>query len=106
MDKSFLKYAPTFMYQLWNLNVLSEQFIMDFAEKKIKLDKDSGLREKKLEKKFLEAIVPFIEWLGTTKEEEDEFEEVDDKEEEAASPEAKQADDESKEAIANLEAEK
>ena len=76
---------------------------MDFAEKKIKLDKDSGLREKKMEKKFLEAIVPFIEWLAITKEEEDEFEEVDDKEEEVASPEA---DNESKEAIANLEAEK
>ena len=76
---------------------------MKFAEKQIKLDKDSGLRDKKLEKKFNEAILPFIEWLANTKEEEDEFEEEDEKEEDAASPEAE---NESKEAIANLEAEK
>merc|ERR1711959_125491 len=96
MDKSFLKYAPTCMYHLWSLNVLPEKFILEFADKKIELDKDSGLREKKCEKKFVEAIESFIEWLKKAEEDESEDEAADEKEE----------DEESKEAMANLEAAK
>ncbi len=104
MDKAFVKYAPTCMYNLWKEDVLSEKFILAFANKEIKLDKDSGLREKKCEKKFLEAIEPFIDFLNTAEAGESDYEDVDEKGEEVASPE--HADEESKEALASLEAEK
>lgn len=103
MDKAFLKYAPTCMYNLWKTDVLSEKFILAFANKEIKLDKDSGLREKKCEKKFLEAIEPFTEFLTNAEPGTSDYDTPDEKEEEPETAEEKKAAEESKEA---LEAEK
>lgn len=57
------KYAPTFMKKLVDENILSKQFVIDWFDKNVKLDKDSGLYDKKSERKFRELIEQFIEWL-------------------------------------------
>lgn len=57
------KFAPTFMKKLVDENILSKQFVVDWYDKNIKLDKDSGLYDKKSERKFRELIEQFIEWL-------------------------------------------
>ena len=82
MDRDFQKYASTCMYNLWQADVLSEKFILDFAKREIKLDKDSELRDKKAEKKFTEAIQDFTDFLQNTEAEEYEYDIVDEKEEE------------------------
>jgi hypothetical protein len=58
-----VKYAPTFMKKLVDENILSKQFVIEWFDKTIKLDKDSGLYDKKSERKFRELIEQFIEWL-------------------------------------------
>jgi hypothetical protein len=57
------KFAPTFMKKLVDENILSEKFVIDWFDKNIKLDKESGLYDKKSEKKFRELIEPFVEWM-------------------------------------------
>ena len=58
-----VKFAPTFMKKLVDENILSKQFVIDWYDKNVKLDKDSGLYDKKSERKFRELIEQFIEWL-------------------------------------------
>ena len=58
-----VKFAPTFMKKLVDENILSKQFVIEWYDKTIKLDKDSGLYDKKSERKFRELIEQFIEWL-------------------------------------------
>ena len=50
------KYAPTFMKKLVDEDVLSEKFLLKWFDKKVKLDKDSLLYDKKAEKKYKELI--------------------------------------------------
>ena len=58
-----VKFAPTFMKMLVDENILSKEFVIKWFDKTIKLDKDSGLYDKKSERKFRELIEQFIEWL-------------------------------------------
>lgn len=51
------------MKKLVDENILSEKFLIDWFDKNIRLDKESGLYDKKSERKFRELIEPFIEWM-------------------------------------------
>jgi len=62
-SKDFLPYASTCLYKLWEHRVLSDKFIIGWAEKEFRLDKDSGLYDKKAEKKFREETEKCIEYL-------------------------------------------
>lgn len=57
------KFAATFMKKLVDENIMSEKFLIDWFDKTIRLDKDSGLYDKKSERKFRELIEAFIEWM-------------------------------------------
>jgi hypothetical protein len=57
------KFAPTFMKMLVDENIMSDKFLIQWYDKEVKLDKDSGLYDKKSERKFRENIEKFIEWL-------------------------------------------
>jgi len=59
------KFAETFMKKLVDESVVSEKFLIDWYDKTIRLDKDSGLYDKKAEKKFRDLIEKFMEWLKT-----------------------------------------
>mgnify|MGYP000371475084 CR=1 FL=1 len=50
------KYAPTFMKNLVEDNLMSDKFIIDWYDKNIRLDKESGLYDKKAEKKFRDLL--------------------------------------------------
>lgn len=43
--------------------MLQEKFLIDWADKNIKLDKDSGLYDKKADRKLRESCENFIEFL-------------------------------------------
>jgi len=58
------KYAATFVKKLVDENVLDEPFIIAWYDKERRLDKESGLYDKKAEKKFRELIEDYVEnWL-------------------------------------------
>jgi hypothetical protein len=57
------KFAPTFMKKLVDENIMSDSFLIQWYDKEAKLDKDSGLYDKKSERKFRELIEQFIQWL-------------------------------------------
>jgi len=57
------KYAETFLKKLVDEDVLSEKFLLEWNDKTIRLDKNSGLYDKKAEKKFRDMIENFITWL-------------------------------------------
>ena len=57
------KFGPTFMKKLVDENIMSDKFLIQWYDKEVKLDKDSGLYDKKCERKFRELIEQFIEWL-------------------------------------------
>jgi len=57
------KYAETFLKKLVEENIMSEKFLIDWNEKNIRLDKDSGLYDKKAEKKFRDLTENFINWI-------------------------------------------
>ena len=57
------KFGPTFMKKLVDENIMSDKFLIQWYDKEVKLDKDSGLYDKKSERKFRELIEQFIEWL-------------------------------------------
>lgn len=61
--KELGKYMETFLNKLVQQNVLNEKFLIDWADKTIKLDKDSGLYDKKADRKFRESCEKFIEYL-------------------------------------------
>jgi hypothetical protein len=48
------KYGPTFMKKLVDENIMSDKFLIQWYDKEVKLDKDSGLYDKKSERKFRE----------------------------------------------------
>lgn len=54
------KFAPTFMKKLVDENIMSDKFLIQWYDKEAKLDKDSGLYDKKSERKFRELIEQFI----------------------------------------------
>lgn len=51
------------MKKLVDENILSEKFLIDWFDKTLRLDKESGLYDKKSERKFRELIEPFVEWM-------------------------------------------
>jgi hypothetical protein len=55
--------APTFMKLLLDENILRDSYIIDWNDKNLRLDKDSGLYDKKAERKFRELLENFVEWL-------------------------------------------
>lgn len=64
MHKDVLnKYAPTFMKNLVDEEVIAEKFLLDWYDKEIRLDKTSLLYDKKTEKSFRSLIEKYIEWL-------------------------------------------
>jgi translation initiation factor 5 len=62
-NKELGKYIETFLHKLVQQNVLNEKFLIDWADKNVKLDKDSGLYDKKADRKFRESCEKFIEFL-------------------------------------------
>lgn len=62
-NKELGKYIETFLHKLVQQNVLTDKFLLDWAEKNTKLDKDSGLYDKKADRKFRESCEKFIEYL-------------------------------------------
>ena len=58
-----MKYAGTCLYKLWEHRVLSDKFIIDWADKNIRLDKESGLYDKKAEKKFRDETEKCVNYL-------------------------------------------
>lgn len=57
------KFAPTFMKNLVDENIIAEKFLLQWYDKEIRLDKNSYLYDKKAEKTFRELIEKYIEWL-------------------------------------------
>lgn len=57
------KFGATFMKKLVDENIMSDKFLIQWYDKEVKLDKDSGLYDKKSERKFRELIEKFIDWL-------------------------------------------
>ena len=53
------------MKKLVDESFVSEKFLIEWYDKTIRLDKDSGLYDKKAEKKFRDLIEKFMEWLKT-----------------------------------------
>jgi len=53
------------MKKLVDESFVSEKFLIEWYDKVIRLDKDSGLYDKKAEKKFRDLIEKFMEWLKT-----------------------------------------
>jgi len=59
------KYAGTFLKKLVDENIFTDKFIIQWFDKDIKLDKESGLYDKKSERKLreLSSVEKFVEWL-------------------------------------------
>jgi len=57
------KFASTFMMHLLNECVLADKFIIDWYDKSIRLDKESGIYDKKAEKKFRDLIEEFVTYI-------------------------------------------
>ena len=57
------KYAPTFMKNLVEENIISEKFLLDWYDKEVRLDKNSFTYDKKAEKKFRDIIQQYVDWL-------------------------------------------
>ncbi len=63
-DTSQQKFLNAFMKQMYDLNVFSDQFIIDWhAGKEVKSDKKCALYDRKSEKAFRVLITDFVEWL-------------------------------------------
>ena len=58
------KYAETFLHKIVvTEKILSEELLMNWYEKSVKLDKKSPLYDKNFEKKFRSLIEKFIDFL-------------------------------------------
>ena len=57
------KYAPTFMKKLIDENILKDKFVLEWADKTHRLDKESLLYDKKAEKHYRDLLEQFLEWL-------------------------------------------
>lgn len=58
-----MKYAATFMKQLYDQEVFDEEFIIQWFNRKVKLDKSCALYDRKAEKLFKKEIEAFVTWL-------------------------------------------
>lgn len=56
-------YSGTFMKVLYDQEVFDEDFIIKWYNKKVKLDKQCALYDRKAEKQFRKNISQFVEWL-------------------------------------------
>jgi hypothetical protein len=57
------KFAPTFMKLLYDQEVFSEEFMIKWFNRKLKLDKNCALYDRKAEKQYRTLIEGFINWL-------------------------------------------
>ena len=57
------KYAATFMTLLYEEEIFSDDFLIKWYNRKLKLDRNCALNDRKSEKKFKELLEKFIEWL-------------------------------------------
>ena len=73
---------------LYSRNFFDEDFILNWNDKKMKLDKKCMLYDKKAEKKFREVISKVIEWLRNAESDEESSDE--DEEEESKAVEKKE----------------
>jgi len=51
------------MKNLYDQELFSDEFLIKWFNKKLKLDKNSIMYDRKSEKKFRELITSFINWL-------------------------------------------
>lgn len=51
------------MKKLIDENILKDKFVLEWADKTIRLDKESLLYDKKAEKQLRDILEQFIEWL-------------------------------------------
>jgi len=100
------KFAATFMKKLVDENIMSEKFLIDWFDKTIKLDKDSGLYDKKSERKFRELIEAFIEWMKNAESGSDSDSSSSDDEKKAKAPNDDEGEEEEKDAGQDTEAAK
>lgn len=57
------QFAATFMKHLYEQEIFSDEFLIKWNARKVKLDRNCALNDRKSEKKFKELIEKFIEWL-------------------------------------------
>lgn len=62
-DESQQKFVSTFFKLLYDSNVFSDTFLVEWFEKKIKLDKKTILYDRKAEKAMRDLLKDFISWL-------------------------------------------
>ena len=77
------------MKHLYDEDIYSDDFLIKWYNRKLKLDRNCALNDRKSEKKFKELIASFIEWLQTAEEDEDEEDDADGEEEETKKEEVK-----------------
>jgi hypothetical protein len=58
-----IKFAPTFMKLLLDQEILTDELIIGWFNKKVKLDKKGALYNRKCEKAFRAQIADFVAWL-------------------------------------------
>ena len=56
-------YSATFMKLLYDQEVFEEEFIIKWFNKKLKLDKNCSLYDRKAERQFRKNISEFVKWL-------------------------------------------
>lgn len=76
-----LKFAPTFMKQLYDAELFTENFLLRWHNEEIKLNRNSSLYKKKYISRFRETVEEFIAWLEDAEEESDDEEDDDPAEE-------------------------
>lgn len=57
------KYAGTFMKLIYDQNVFDIELIIGFQDKRVKLDKDCALYDRKAQRHFRKLIKQFVDWL-------------------------------------------
>jgi len=62
-DPTQQKFLNAFMKLLYDQSVFSDQFLIEWHEKKIKSDKKCALYDRKSEKAFRLLINDFVQWL-------------------------------------------
>eukprot|EP01016_Furgasonia_blochmanni_P041043 TRINITY_DN5290_c0_g4_i3.p1 TRINITY_DN5290_c0_g4~~TRINITY_DN5290_c0_g4_i3.p1 ORF type:complete len:411 (-),score=130.53 TRINITY_DN5290_c0_g4_i3:563-1795(-) len=73
-DANYEKYVPTILKLLFDVDLLSEEYLLGWAEGKEDLSKNA-IYQKDVDDKFKTLAAPFIEWLKNAEEEGEEEEE-------------------------------
>jgi hypothetical protein len=104
-NNEMAKFAPTFIKKLVDENILSEKFLIDWFDKTIRLDKESGLYDKKSERKFRDLVEPLIEWMKNAESRSSDSSSSDDSKNAEASKKEENDDEEEEEKESNGESE-